>query len=84
MIIPGQIKCDVCGAVKGETNHWLVAVTVSNRAGIMFIPAECVEESRNPLAVYEDICGHDCAHKHFSRWLESPWTLPAQPERQSA
>jgi hypothetical protein len=73
MEVPNHIVCDVCGAAKGETNHWIVAITVPHRAGIMFIPADAVDDPRNPQAKYEDICGHACAHKRFSQWLETPW-----------
>lgn len=74
MIIPDHIVCDVCGAEKGSSNHWIVAVTVSRRAGIMFVPAEAFTSERNaPGMKVQDICGHACAHKRFAQWLETPW-----------
>ena len=71
MIAP-QVTCDVCGAEKRETNHWLVAVTYAELAGIAFIPADIAEGTRGTNdGRYEDICGHACAHKRFSQWLET-------------
>lgn len=69
-MITDQIRCDVCGAIKGETNHWLVAIVDPSFVGIAFEPAELLEDRSGP-PVFEDICGHACAHKRFSQWLET-------------
>ena len=61
--------CDVCGRVKGETNHWLVAVSSPICVGVMYVPAECISNPRWPEYIYLDICGHGCASKHFAAWL---------------
>jgi hypothetical protein len=71
MQVPNHIVCDVCERSKGETNHWLVAITHSDYAGVVFVPAVDVTEPRNPEGQYEDICGHACAVKRFSQWLET-------------
>jgi len=61
--------CDVCGRVKGETNHWLVAVSLLDHAGILYQPAELASDPRKSDYTYIDICGHNCAGKHFAAWL---------------
>jgi hypothetical protein len=71
-VITDQIICDVCGCAKGETNHWLVAVGHAEFSGIAFVPAEDVRQPRDiDGGKYEDICGHACAAKRLSQWLET-------------
>ena len=76
--------CDVCGRQKQETNHWLVAVTKAGFEGIIFQPAESVEEPRNPLFTYEDICGQECAHKRLSRCLDELNAVFSEPSESEA
>lgn len=73
MINSNHTTCDVCGAVKGETNHWLVAFELKGVSGINFVPAEDVAgDSRNlPNVKADDICGHACATKRFSQFLSA-------------
>jgi len=73
MIDSSHTKCDVCGAVKGATNHWLVAFQLGGVAGITFVPAEEVAaDSRTlPKVKADDICGHACATKRFSQFLSA-------------
>ncbi len=67
------ITCDVCGAPKGETNHWFVAITAPAdmkgmiTAGIAFGPFD------SPVKrgyTREHLCGRGCAQKRLSQWLE--------------
>lgn len=70
------LVCDVCGVQKGETNHWLLAVTrpptpeEPGEEGIAFGPldASLIDP---PSLKLEHICGHACAIKRFSQWLET-------------
>ncbi len=71
MEVPNHVVCDVCGQSKGETNHWLVAVTHPEYSGITFVPAEEGHEPRNPGGQYQDLCGHGCYAKCFSQRLET-------------
>lgn len=63
-------RCDVCTREKLETNHWLVAIRRDGFEGLIFQPAETVEEPRKSSFIYEDICGQECAHKRLSRYLD--------------
>ncbi len=65
------VQCNVCGRQKQETNHWLVAIVVPTFEGIVFEPAETFTSRQNPALQFEDICGHACAHKRLSQWLET-------------
>lgn len=60
MSVEKVIKCDVCGAVRGEGNRWFSMV---NTLG----------ESPCLLDFYENspqhICSETCAHKALSDWL---------------
>jgi hypothetical protein len=73
MEVPNHMVCDVCGAPKGETNHWLMAVTqpptpeMPGEIGIAFGP---IDADLNDLTLKrEHICSHACAIKRFSQWL---------------
>ena len=76
-VIAEQITCDVCSTVKRETNHWLVAVTIlptpeePEETCIAFAPIAADGEDFDPEAVIAHICGHACAVKRFSQWLET-------------
>ena len=69
-----MIKCDVCGRVKGETNHWLIAVTSRPEAehscerGVAFAALGAHVDTDFEQ---EHICGADCAHKKLSEFLET-------------
>jgi hypothetical protein len=64
------VICDVCKRQKQEVNHWLVAIVRPLYEGIIFEPADAVEEPRRDNVIYEDICGQECAHKRLSTWLD--------------
>jgi hypothetical protein len=63
------VRCNICQIEKREINHWLVAITRPGLEGIMFVPAESIEEPRRSGYTYEDLCGQGCAHKRLSAWL---------------
>jgi len=74
-VITDHIVCDVCGTPKGETNHWLIAATMPptpaapGEIGIGFAPMGTPVNDVD--AKIEHICGHACAVKRFSQWLET-------------
>ena len=71
-------KCDECGRIKGESNHW-------HQMGVYVWPAS---EGQSPLSVelgklhgapagqagddYEihDLCGEQCLYKHLGKLLK--------------
>ena len=63
------IACGECGTQKRETNHWLVAIRRIGYEGVIFEPADAVDDEA-PECVYEYLCGHGCAQRHFERWLD--------------
>jgi hypothetical protein len=76
VIDTNAISCDVCGIPKGETNHWLVAVTVpptEEKPGeccIAFAPIGAeVEPDIADRTELQHICSHACAVTLFSQWL---------------
>lgn len=72
MIVTDRTQCDICGALKGETNHWFIAYEVNGIVGIMFIPADKVTSRRDlSHAKIDDICGQECAHKRLSQFLDT-------------
>lgn len=72
MINANHTTCDVCGAVKGETNHWIVASQVDNMPGIIFVPADSSSVRRDIAHVkVQDICGQACATKRLSQFFST-------------
>lgn len=72
MIDSTHTTCDICGAVRGETNHWQVAIQAEDMSGIMFVPAEEATVQRNmPRVTIQDICGQACAVKRLSQYFTS-------------
>jgi len=59
-------KCDVCGAVRGPSNHWLVVTEDSE--GCWFLPWS---EDEATASEAKHICGAVCSHKVLDRYLES-------------
>lgn len=55
-----QTVCDVCGAVKKETNHWFKVDVLSGFFRIV--------STRNAKEG-KDICGQECASKLLSQWM---------------
>jgi hypothetical protein len=65
------VKCDQCGAIKGEGNHWLY-VDVENIAGTKHQrPVIIIDIDGDPQDNCErrDLCGQDCFHKHLDALL---------------
>jgi hypothetical protein len=63
--------CSICGAPKLTVNHWQMAISQPGVEGVSYQPIETIEEPRNPLFIYEELCGQSCTHKHLSRYLDN-------------
>lgn len=57
-------KCDVCGKVKGETNHWLVMFLLAHKVEILPFSAPFDTGVEKPGAVH--LCGSGCAMKKLA------------------
>ena len=68
MPISVQIKCDICGAVKQQTNHWYLAdISIDN--GLLDIrPFDLQMAQEFNLSI---LCGEACVHKYISQNLAS-------------
>jgi hypothetical protein len=56
-------KCDVCGTVKGENNHWFRAET--GIAGLELNPWGVMPASGSTV----DLCSDQCVIKTVQKWL---------------
>jgi hypothetical protein len=69
------IKCDVCGAVKGEGNKWLRAWTFSQGPGIYIAPTAFTQVAMNFVrgSIYEviDLCSDTCLQKVIGEQLKA-------------
>ena len=75
-------KCDCCGKIKGETNHWhQIGVQKYAEHGVWielgFIGARTMPEESKYYEVH-DLCGNDCLKEHLMRLL--PQTRNPAPE----
>ena len=66
MSIETKYTCDVCGAVRGETNHWFQARLRANEWQAASLEIEPFI-SIGLTAVH--LCGQKCAHALLDRWL---------------
>jgi hypothetical protein len=64
------VACDICKHQKQETNHWLVVIEKPGFEGLIFLPSEAAQEPRVEGYIYRDLCGHMCAQKKLSQWLD--------------
>lgn len=63
------VKCDECGAIKGESNHWLV-LDVFKDDGSPLLPWIHIGDV-SPEKGFErrDLCGQACFYKHLDGLL---------------
>ena len=57
-------KCDVCGVVRGEANHWILYSQAAPRGFISFGPW-----SDDAAKTHGHLCGEQCANKLLHRRL---------------
>lgn len=79
-------KCDECGRIKGEANHWLTLqtwehgdahrcdhiVALGNKSELLMGTSDITGSRR----VEHDLCGQACAMKHLAALLK--WNVPAE------
>jgi hypothetical protein len=56
--------CDFCNKVKGETNHWFLAV-ISLKGNFSVLKSWITRQGKEN----KDACGEECVHKALSRFL---------------
>lgn len=63
-------KCDICGARKGETNHWMIVTVSTDNPGSQpqLTIVEFDEEPRNNND--RDVCGVTCLLSMVSGFAE--------------
>jgi len=81
------VKCDECGRVQGEANHWLKMAVYLRNSVALIVALGSVDENRRLFEEQEDytiadvieihdLCGQGCAVKHIAKLLG--WNLPAE------
>lgn len=60
-----EVICDICGARKGENNHWW-AVYSANREFKVFIPESII---CTPTPNIKDYCSENCASRALSEFM---------------
>lgn len=80
-------KCDECGRVKGESNHWHQIGMIPSTIGGPWIELGSLAGPHSLKAygdAYEihDLCGESCFYKHIGKILRI--TTTSGPERERA
>ena len=70
MSIETKHVCDICGAVRGETNHWFEV----DRSGTLLVFGPFVG-----LRELTQVCGQGCAHKLLDQFMASGKSGAANP-----
>ncbi len=70
-------KCDECGVLKQETNHWWVVATSPDAHGGLSISPMPPDLPAGEITV----CGRACAQKAVERWMAEVTRESAHPER---
>jgi len=63
-MITQSYLCDVCAAMKRETNHWILADF--SGVSIQFLPWH---EETARFHTTKHLCGHECAMKLLQEWM---------------
>ena len=66
MLNASPYKCNYCGKVKGETNHWWVHPTLG--PGTAFV-LDTWDDTVALKPDVENICSEACASKALSKWM---------------
>jgi hypothetical protein len=71
--LPTPYKCDYCGKLKGEANHWWL-----RDLGRQFFALFKWEDQGAAADRMEHICGQACAGKALDRWMNPDLDVPKQ------
>jgi len=69
MAVVNTFRCDICGTVKQESNHWFRAFRVPGPRWTL-VPWEL--HKRDEAAEEQHLCGIPCASKAMARVMEQP------------
>ena len=70
-----QVKCDCCGKVKEQMNHWFMLSSASNHFTIDKLEVKLAEQFNYTL-----LCGETCLFKYLSANLSSKLYPPTRAE----
>jgi endogenous inhibitor of DNA gyrase (YacG/DUF329 family) len=75
-------RCKVCGALKGETNHWrTVGIVATSRLSPAFFICEEWDDETAQDESRSVACGERCSLILFERWLSTGSIEPPQPNK---
>lgn len=61
-----QTVCDICGAVKGESNNWWRAFLDTKALHLWYVQAA---DKNPPQEAVSDLCSEECCHKALAKWM---------------
>ena len=70
-------KCDECGRIQGESNHWMrirVLREEKKCVGVVIFPTGTLTPIEGEI---HDLCGQGCAMKHIGTLLG--WNVKGEP-----
>ena len=63
-----QVTCNICGAIKRDTNHWFVAREEPRLGSLILMPAGSEEDLKGSY-ILADLCGEECVTRVVQQWL---------------
>lgn len=63
-----QYKCDVCGTLKGEPNHWFI-IRLGGAFHIYPWDFYGGEDEDTSIEREQHVCGNACAQKRLEEWM---------------
>jgi len=71
------VRCDECGRIQGESNHWTrirVLFEEGKCVGVVIFPTFALVPVEGEI---RDLCGQGCAMKHVAKLLG--WNVKSEP-----
>lgn len=70
MKIQFPYRCDICGSLKGPSNHWwLRGINTEFFLVIRWDDALANEKDLTGADCYEHLCSNSCVSKSLSKWM---------------
>jgi hypothetical protein len=63
MIVSTTYRCEICNAVRGESNNWFMGVMLIDEINIYAFPSNPSESERDRCVA---LCGESCVTKYVS------------------
>lgn len=64
-------RCTLCKVIKGEANHWFIAIPFGSISKATLVQFEFWSDTAADASGTTHLCGEACAHKFMDSWMRS-------------